>query len=79
MKAITDAAIIMRITRALREFGYAGLTEAQVAEQFASVMAGERPSNIIGMFIKGWVDDALYVLEERGRRAAPDDADEDRP
>lgn len=57
-KSPVDDARCASMARALTEFGYYGVTPADVREQVTLLERGEEPDDVIGMFIRGWLDDA---------------------
>lgn len=47
-----------KMAKALRDFGYPEVSSTDVREQVAILERGEDPQDVIGMFIKGWLEDA---------------------
>ncbi len=60
MKEITEGTIA-QIGRNLRQFGYDDLTDEEVAAQVKAIQAGERPTNIIGMFARDMLEENGYL------------------
>jgi hypothetical protein len=62
-KEIT-ADVIRQITRNLVEFGYEGLTEEHTQTAIDKLMAGEKPTGIIGMMTQGMLIENGYMDKE---------------
>lgn len=54
---ITDDQIAT-MTKALRAFGYSTVTIDFVRQESEKLLAGEEPTNVIGMFVKDWLKEA---------------------
>ena len=51
--------IVKNFTKALKEFGYEGLTEDMVRTACDNAKAKEKPQDVIGMFVSGWFEDGV--------------------
>ena len=60
MKTITSATIT-KITRNLNDFGYDGLTAEEVQKAVDNVVEGEKPTDIVGMFVKRMLVENGYI------------------
>ena len=60
MKTITSATI-SKITRNLTDFGYDGLTVEEVQKAVDNVVEGEKPTDIVGMFVKKMLVENGYI------------------
>lgn len=47
-----------KMAKALVDFGYPEVSPSDVRDLVAILEAGEDPEDVIGMFIKGWLEDA---------------------
>jgi len=65
MGDLTDAQI-RTIRRGLVDFGYR-VSEDEVRKEAAALLAGGDPSDIIGMFVEGWLRDAGLLELRRGQ------------
>lgn len=61
-QTLTDASV-KSITRSLRDFGYTSLSEQEVREAADRVLAGEKPTDIIAMFVADMIRKAGLMPE----------------
>lgn len=54
----TSPAVVARMARALREFGYDDVTDADTQAEVTALEAGVAPTNVIGMFVQNWMREA---------------------
>lgn len=52
---------ITGMRRALVEFGYNDLTDKDVREATDKILAGEEPKEVIGMFVKSFLEEAKLI------------------
>lgn len=45
------------MAKALQDFGYPEVTRSEVRTQVSILEAGDEPEDVIGHFIKGWLED----------------------
>ena len=56
--------VVKQITRNLVEFGYDGLTEEHTQTAIDKLLAGEKPTGIIGMMTQGMLIENGYMDKE---------------
>jgi hypothetical protein len=61
--ALTDRSV-RSILASLREFGYSDLTEQQVRDSSTRMLAQEKPTDIIDMFVSRMLREAGVLPEE---------------
>ena len=55
--------VVQQITHNLVDFGYDGLTEEQVQTEVDKLVAGEKPTNAVGMFTESMLIENGYIEE----------------
>ena len=76
MKPITQQ-VVEAIHANLKEFGYDSLTLEFVQTEVAKLVAGTRPTGIIGMFAKNMLEKNGYL--EEANRPGEGPSEEDKP